>query len=112
MTNNSDAPKHAGPPQTQPIRELVIRKERLRNGDHELVVRIDHRGQLALHGSDSGKFVSEVWGADDYDFEQAAQAEFRDTVLLHLMAERFSKTSDFRAWCDARGIPTQFCAWP
>jgi hypothetical protein len=112
MTNR-DASQLAGSPQTQqPIRKLVIRHERLRNGYSGLLVRIDDHGQLVLEGSDAGKLVQEVWGADDYDFEQTVPAAWRDTVLLHLMAERFSKTSDFRAWCEERGIPTQFCAWP
>ena len=110
---NSDASQLAGSPQTQqPVRELVIRHERLRNGYSELLVKIDDHGQLVLEGSDAGDFVSEVWGHDDYDFSETVSAAWRDTVLLHLMAERFDKTSDFRKWCQERGIPTEFFSWP
>ena len=69
-------------------------------------MRIDD-GQLVLEGVDAGKFVGDVWGTEDYEFSETVPAAWRDTVLLHLMAERFDKTSDFKKWCALR-----HSAWP
>jgi hypothetical protein len=81
-------------------------------GRSELLAKIDDRGQLVLDGADTGSRVQEIWGDDDYEFSEAVPAEWKDTVLLHLVKERFSTgTSEFRKWCEERGIPTKFESW-
>ena len=112
--SDRDASQLAQAPQTQkPIRELPIRQVRFPDGGYaDMTVRIDDSRQLVLEGADAGKFVGDVWGVEEYEFSETVAASWKETVLLHLMAERFDKTSDFRKWCQERGIPTKFWSWP
>ena len=94
-----------------PIQELVIRHDRFADGYSELLAKIDDKGRLVLDGADGGERVREVWGDWDYEYSETVPAEWKETVLLHLIKERFASTSDFRVWCQERGIPSEFWSW-
>jgi hypothetical protein len=106
-----DAAQLAASPQPQPIRELVIRKERWPGSYSSLEAKIDSDGQLVLDGADGGASVRDTCGDWDYEYTETVSAEWKDTVLLHLLKERFERTSDFRQWCEARRIPRKFWSW-
>ena len=96
-----------------PLSELTIRDVRSEQGFSKLKVRIEPRGDLVLDGSDLGHATGFV-GAEgrDYDHTVTVRADWRNTVLLRLMAERFTGTSKFRDWCKSHGIPADFDTWP
>jgi hypothetical protein len=94
-----------------PIRELVILSDRFADSYSELLVKIDDEGRLVLYGADAGERVREIWGDWDYEYSETVPAEWKETVLLHLIKERFAATSDFRVWCEERGIPSEFWSW-
>lgn len=96
---------------TTPIKELRIRAERSPSGYSQLLVKINDGGQLVLDGADGGERVRQVSGDWDYEFSWTVPAEWKGTVLLHLMKERFPKESEFSAWCEERGIPCKFWSW-
>lgn len=73
-----------------------------------LTARIDETGDLILDGYDRGALVEEVWGSDDYEYSLTVKAEYKDTVLLNLIKERFEHDSQFRTWLDKKGIPSDF----
>lgn len=73
-----------------------------------LTARIDERGDLILDGYDSGEFVEEVWGSDDYEYSLTVKAEYKDSVLLNLIKEKFGNDSQFRTWLEEKNIPSDF----
>ena len=73
-----------------------------------LTARVDENGDLILDGYDSGEFVEEVLYHDDYEYSLTVKAEYKDTVLLHLIKETFANDSKFRTWLDEKGIPSDF----
>jgi hypothetical protein len=107
MTDRKDEPTRLN----QPIRELVVRFERLQDGYNELLVRIDQQGNLVLDGADGGPMTKQLCGDWDYEYWVTVPAAWRDTVLLHLMKERFPDLTLFQKWCRERGIPCKFWSW-
>jgi hypothetical protein len=95
-----------------PITQLVIRHQRAGDGYSELVARIDELGGLVLDGADAGEFVRKVRGDSDYEYSESVPVEWKDSVLLYLLEERFTTTSAFRTWCEERGIPVTFESRP
>ena len=73
-----------------------------------LTARIDTDGDLILDGYDSGALVEEVWGSDDYEYSLSVKAEYKDTILLNLIKERFKHDAEFRSWLEEKQIPSEF----
>ena len=90
------------------INRLTLIESKTERVSVRLVARIDENGDLVLDGDDSGEVVEEVWGSDDYEYSLTVKAEFKDTVLLNLIKEKFANDSQFRTWLDAHGIPSDF----
>jgi len=93
----------------QPIKKLAIRDERFPKGDYShLSVEVNLQGDLILEGYDGNNWLKEMTGDWDYEFSWTVPGEWKDTVLLHLIKDRFPKESDFHQWCKERSIPTKF----
>jgi len=96
---------------TSPLTELTIRRNDYEDGYDELKVRIDDEGGLVLDGVDAGPTIAAVVGDWDHEYTETVSQAWKDSVLLHLVKERFDKISDFRTWCEERGIPTVYSSW-
>jgi hypothetical protein len=101
----------ANPDGRAPIKELAIRHEDRVNSYSFLDVLINEQGDLRLDGVDGSPMLEKSWGDFDYEFSWTVPAEWKDTVLLHLMKERFPKESEFSGWCEERGIPVRGFYW-
>ncbi len=53
-------------------------------------------------GDPSGRY------AGDVDYRRIVPADYKDTMLLWLVKERFATDSEFDEWLDAKGIPSEF----
>lgn len=73
-----------------------------------LTARIDEQSDLILEGYDRGEFVEEVLHHDDYEYSLTVKAEYKDTILLNLIKERFRHDAEFRSWLDEKRIPSEF----
>lgn len=96
---------------SQPIDRIVLIDTRRQDLSVELVARIDEQGNLALEGVDRGEWVTEQTGDWDYEYWLKVTREWKDTVLLHLLRERFENDSEFRKWLDDKGIPSEFVSF-
>jgi hypothetical protein len=74
----------------QPVKELSIRSERFPDGYSNLHVRIDQQGNLVLDAVYAGPTVERMRGDWDYEYSVTVPATWKDTVLLHLMKDRFA----------------------
>lgn len=81
------------------------------NASRNLVARVTKAGALELAGhetlesQDLGE--SESHYAGDINYTLTVAAEYRDTVLLRLIEERFESESEFASWLQAKGIPSR-----
>lgn len=76
-----------------------------------LVARIDETGDLILEGYDRGAYVEKMWGNSDYEYWLKIPAAYKDTILLHLLNERFETDSKFMEWLKDKKIPYDFSTW-
>ncbi len=70
-----------------------------KNGDLEFV------GHESLELQDIGDEASRYAG--ELDYVRSVPAEFKDTLLLHLLKERFDSETEFGAWLNEKGLPSK-----
>lgn len=73
-----------------------------------LSARIDDNGDLILEGQDLGELVQDQFDKDDYEYSLTIRAEYKDTILLNLIKEKFADDSQFKDWLDEKRIPSEF----
>jgi hypothetical protein len=71
---------------------IIMRDERSDTGSSYLAVGIDKYGKLFVEGQDLGKAPREFWGRDEYEYKLVVDEDWKDTLLLYLIFEKF-KTS-------------------
>ncbi len=95
-----------------PISELVIKRESdlPPNEVCEEVLSIGTEGELVWEHYDSGPSAKEVYA--DYDHENILWIEkvYKDTLLLHLIADHFKDRDRFLKWLREKEIPAQIWA--
>ncbi len=94
-----------------PITRIVIRHEKTTTGYSELIARVDVSGELVLDGCDAGASVEETTGDWDYEYWVTVSPLFKDTVLLHLIKERFNSVHEMSEWLGSLGIPSKFMSY-
>lgn len=72
---------------------------------------IRENGDLVLEGCDNGETVREFWGDFDYEYWITIKADYKDTVLLHLIKEKFDSETAFKKWLDEKNIPWDFMSY-
>lgn len=95
----------------QPVSELTIRHEEFPGGYRDLKVWFGGDGYLVMDAVDAGEHIRKITGDWDYEYSVTVPQEWTQTVLLHLLKERFSAdapTSDFMAWLKSKDIPYKF----
>lgn len=61
-------------------------------------------GTLHFDSFDFGQKTDSAWG-HDYEYDIFVGAEWKDTILLLLIKERFKNNSEFREWADKKTVP-------
>lgn len=94
-----------------PIKTIEL-KDQATNGTHINVnVHISDEGDLVTDGCDSGKAPEKVFGDWDIEYFTTVKKEYKDTVLLLLIKEKFQDDFAFRSWLNVNGIPNTFINW-
>lgn len=91
--------------------ELLIRRETFDDGYSELFVRISPDGELVLDGCDAGERARETFGDWDFEYWLTVSQEWKDTVLLYLVKERFTSAHDMETWLEERKISGKFTSY-
>ena len=94
-----------------PKRSARVLWRRLSCTSINLVARIEEDGGLVFEGYDIGPVVEEHWGDSDYEYWLRIDKDYKDTILLWLIKERFGTDSEFREWLNGKGIPSEFESW-
>ena len=95
----------------KPIKELVIYDDKTADGYNVLTAKIGDNGDLILEGIDAGKDVEKFFGDSDYEYWLTMSKDFKETLLLHLIKERFSSVHDLKAWLEEKEIPCTFASY-
>ena len=90
------------------INQINLRDEEIQGGKSYLDAVINDDSALVLEGCDNGESVRESWGDFDYEYWITIKADYKDTVLLHLIKEKFADEKAFKAWLDEKNIPWDF----
>ena len=86
--------------------------ERMDEDDYSiLTAKIMDNDNLLLEGYDIGDFPESFWGDSDYEYWLMVDSDYKDTILLWLIKERFENDSKFREWLNEKGIPSEFDSW-
>lgn len=93
------------------IKEINLIESKSERISVHLSAKIDESGDLILEGYDSGSFVKERFDDYDYEYSLKVKSEYKDTILLLLVKERFANDSEFRQWLAEKGIPSEFWSW-
>jgi hypothetical protein len=96
---------------SEPIRELVIFHERVADGYSELKANINEQGGVVMDGADGGEHIRKMVGDWDAEYWVTVSPAWKDTLLLHLLKDKFTSTSAFMAWLKEREIPHDFHRW-
>lgn len=95
----------------EPISKIKLMEFKTERDSRYLDALIDDEGTLVLEGYDIGDSVEEHWGDSDYEYWLKVSQEWKDTVLLLLIKERFALSSDFKKWLEEKEIPHKFESW-
>ena len=93
------------------IKEIQLIDSKSDRVSVRLVAKIEDDGDLVLEGYDIGPLVKEQWGDSDYEYWLRVDKDYKDTILLWLIKERFPTDSEFREWLDEKEIPNKFNSW-
>jgi hypothetical protein len=90
------------------IDKISIYDQKSPNGDHNVLdVKIDEGGQLVMEGHDLGPGVEIAFGDSDYEYWLTIPTDYKDTVLLHLIKDKFVSSHDFEKWLKLKSIPNK-----
>ena len=93
------------------INEIKLREMEVRGGKSYLDAVIRENGDLVLSGQDVGEFVQQVWGDWDYEYWVTVKSDYKDTVLLHLIKDKFDSETKFQEWLKSKDIPCEFTSY-
>lgn len=96
---------------SQKIERIVLQDTRHAELRIELVARINEQGDLVLEGWDRGEWVKQNLDDWDYEYWLKIPREWKDTILLCLIQERFADDSKFREWLQGKNIPHEFSSY-
>lgn len=95
----------------KPIKKITIRYEKFEDGYSALYGEISKEGDLIINGCDAGDLAKKMLGDWDYEYWLTTPGNYKDTILLHLIKDRFSSVHEIRKWLDNLGIPAEFLAY-
>ena len=76
---------------------------------------VEDDGAIKMDAQDIGPTVTEIWGADEYEFWVHVPRAALPKLAFELLREKFSgqlgAVDAFRDWCTRHGVQHQFDSW-
>jgi len=95
----------------KPIKKIIINIKNNEDGYSELTANITEKGDLVIDGCDAGELAEEMFGDWDYEYWLTIPEKFKDTIMLHLIKDRFSSVHEIEKWLDQLEIPSEFSSY-
>lgn len=94
------------------IKEITLwERKDTQNYSHDKV-RIEENGRICFDSYDIGQLPNQAWNHDDYEYNTYVEAEWKDSILLLLLKEKFSTNADFQKWANHKQLPYTTSSWP
>src|SRR5579872_2669748 len=93
----------------EPISSLVIKRATNLppNEVCEEVLKIGMEGEVVWEHYDAGPSTEAVYGDSDHESLLWVNKDYKDTLLLHLIADHFTDRDKFYEWLRSKAIPAQ-----
>lgn len=98
-------------PKQIPINKIRLRGSETKENTSWLDAKIDEKGDLVLSGYDVGEAAEMFWGDSDYEYWLTVDKQFKDSILLLLIKDRFNSDTKFKVWLEENDIPNDFDSW-
>jgi hypothetical protein len=76
---------------------------------------VEDDGAVRMEAQDIGPAVTQIWGADDYEFWVRVPPASVSKLAFELLREKFAgqlgAVDAFRDWCKMHGVPHEFDSW-
>jgi hypothetical protein len=86
------------------ISNIMIFEEEKEKEYRSLSAGIGDKDNLVVYGVDAGPSVKSSHGDWDYEYWLTVPGKYKDTILLHLMKERFNSFSEIQSWLMNKNI--------
>lgn len=96
---------------TKPITALTLVDREHGGESNRLDAKIKADGDLSLEGYYAGPMCEKFFGDSDYEFWLTIPAAYKDTILLHLLKERFDSAQSMGAWLKELDIPSTYAGY-
>ncbi len=93
------------------INQINLLDTEIEGGKSYLDAIIKENGELVLEGCDNGEMVREFWGDFDYEYWITIKKDYKDTMLLHLLKEKFDNQESLKEWLKEKNIPWDFMSY-
>jgi hypothetical protein len=90
----------------EPIDSIVMSEQTFEATTYRWIARISSSGNLFMEDEHKGARVDRAWNRNRFTHWCTVDAAYRDTVLLHLLKERFKGLWEFEAWLKKKDIPS------
>lgn len=93
------------------MKKLRINEINRKDLQGSIDISIQENGDLNMGLYDRGETVEKIFGDDEYEYDLTVKKENAEMVLLHLMKEKFSSTTEFKKWLQKNKIPFTEESW-
>ena len=94
------------------LSEVVLHKTDTKDVFVEVKCTIESSGDLKISSYTIGQIAQDYVSHDDYEYEVIIDKEYKDTVLLLLIQDRFRSESELTTWLGLKDIPFEVETWP
>lgn len=95
----------------EPLRRITLVDRRWGEESTTLDALIREDGTLVIENVEMGPRVEQEMGDFDHESWTYLKPEYRDTLLLRLLAERFTRHAEIREYLDAHRIAYEYDSW-
>jgi len=97
--------------QSKPIERILLWERKTDNYSGCLDAFVADNGDLEMSGFHAGDGVKDFFNREDYEYSVTVPKEYKNTVLLWLVKEKFDNDLDFKKWLDKKAIPNELDVW-
>jgi hypothetical protein len=104
-------PLTAVEPLPAPLDKVYLVQHESENLHQSVWATINEKNQLVVEGLDYGPLVEDMLFCEDYEYSVTIDAQWKDTMLLLLLKERFHDFPPVKKWLKDNGIPHGQFSW-
>lgn len=93
------------------INKIMLKEEKSDHSSHDVQAYINGSSGVSVDYYDLSPTAKSSYGGSDYEYIVSVDREYKDTLLLHLISEKFTDPQEFGMWCYEKGIEHDTWCW-